>query len=104
MFHCYKGVGGGIGLFIESEYPEYFTDAELPIFSEQFTIDDIKRIKQSVLGFAKLCEASPGAILQNECFQGLLGTRFKTLYLLFGVKYEPIEKLLPNLDNFEVSG
>ncbi|MDA1169509.1 MAG: hypothetical protein O3A36_04175, partial [bacterium] len=104
MYHCYKGAGGGIGLFIESEYPEYFIDAELPIFSEQFTVDDIKRIKQSLLDFAKLCEASPDATMQNECLQGLLGTRFKTLYLLFGVEYEQIEKLLPNLADFEVSG
>ena len=104
IYHCYKGVGGGIGLFMESEYPEYFIDEELPIFSEQFTVDDIKNIKKSLLAFAKLCEASPSETLQNECFQGLLGTRFKTLYLLFGVKHKQIEKLLPNLSNFEVSG
>lgn len=102
--HCYKGIGGGIGLFIESEYPEYFIEGDLPIFSEEFTVDDIKSIKKSLLDFAVLCEASPGEVLQSECFQGLLGTRFKILYLLFGVKYEQIEKLLPDLDNFEVSG
>lgn len=104
MHHCYKGAGGGIGLFIESEYPEYFIDAELPIFNEEFTVDDIKNIKRALLDFATLCEASPGETLQNECFQGLLGTRFKTLYLLFGVKHEIIEGLLPRLDDFEVSG
>lgn len=103
MFHCYKGVGGGIGLFIESEYPEYFIDADLPIFDEEYTLDDIKKIKQALLDFAMLCEASPQNFVK-ECFQGLLGTRFKTLYLLFGVEQETIEELLPNLDDFEVSG
>jgi len=104
IYHCYKGAGGGIGLFIESEYPEYFAEAELPIFNEGFTVDDIKSIKKSLLDFARLCEASPGETLQSECFKGLLGTRFKTLYLLFGVKHEQIERLLPNLGDFEVSG
>jgi hypothetical protein len=104
MFHCYKGVGGGIGLFVESEYPEYFRDAKLPIFSDEFTVDDIKNMKQSLLNFAKLCEASPGKQLATECFQGLLGTRFKTLYLLFGVKHNTIEELLPKVGDFEVSG
>ena len=103
ILHCYKGVGGGIGLFIESEYPEYFIDAELPIFDEEYKLEDIKKIKQALLDFATLCEASPEG-LEGECFQGLLGTRFKTLYLLFGVKHEKIEELLPNLDDFEVSG
>ena len=104
VYHCYKGVGGGIGLFIESEYPEYFTNAELPIFDKQFLVDDIREIKRALLDFVTVCEASPGKALQNECFQGLLGTRFKTLYLLFGVKHEQTEELLPDLDDFEVSG
>jgi len=43
MYHCYKGVGGGIGLFIESEYPEYFIDAEFPIFDEEYKLDDVKK-------------------------------------------------------------
>jgi len=103
MYHCYKGVGGGIGLFIESEYPEYFIDAKIPIFNEEYTLDDIKNIKRALLDFAMLCEASPEEF-EAECFQGLLGTRFKTLYLLLGVKHEYIEKLLPNLGDFEVSG
>jgi len=103
LFHCYKGVGGGIGLFIESEYPEYFIDAELPIFNEEYKLDDIKNIKRSLTDFARLCEASPEK-LEIECFQGLLGTRFKTLYLLLGVEHEKIEGLLPDLDDFEVSG
>jgi len=103
MYHCYKGVGGGIGLYIESEYPEYFIDAELPIFDEGYTLDDIKSIKRALLDFATLCEASPEGFVE-ECFQGLLGTRFKTLYLLFGVKHETIEELLPDLGDFEVSG
>jgi len=104
MYHCYKGLGGGIGLYIESEYPEYFTNAELPIFDEEYTLDDIKQIKQALLDFATLCEAIPGETLQSECFRGLLGTRFQMLYLLFGVKHKKIEELLPNLDDFEVSG
>ena len=103
MYHCYKGVGGGIGLFIESEYPEYFIDAELPIFDEEYKLEDIKKIKRALVEFAVLCEASPEQFAQ-ECFQGLLGTRFKTLYLLFGLKHEKVEELLPNLDDFEVSG
>jgi hypothetical protein len=103
LFHCYKGVGGGIGLFIESEYPEYFIDAELPIFDEEYKLDDIRNIKRSLTDFARLCEASPEK-LETECFQGLLGTRFRTLYLLLGVEHEKIEGLLPDLDDFEVSG
>jgi hypothetical protein len=104
MYHCYKGAGGGIGLFIESEYPEYFINAELPIFDEEYKLVDVKNIKRALLDFATLCQASPDENLIKECFQGLLGTRFKTLYLLFGVKHEHIEALLPQLGDFEVSG
>jgi len=103
MFHCYKGVGGGIGLFVESEYPEYFADVEFPIFDEEYKLEDIKNMKRSLLDFATLCEVSPEQF-ETQCFQGLLGTKYKTLYLLFGVKQEDIEGLLPNLDDFEVSG
>ena len=103
IHHCYKGVGGGIGLFVESEYPEYFVDAQLPIFDEDYKLEDIKNIKKILSNFVGLCKASLGKYTQ-ECLEGLLGTRFKTLYFLFGLQNKDIEELLPKLDDFEVSG
>ncbi len=89
--HCYIGIGGGIGLFIDSEYS-----------SGEYTssVTDIERLT----GYAKLCEEAPLEFVDN-CLAGLMGTKFKKLYADFKLKYEPIEKLLPKLNTtFEVTG
>lgn len=90
--HCYIGIGGGIGLFIDSEYSggEY----------ESPTLTDTERL----IGYAKLCEKAPSEFVDN-CLAGLMGTKFRKFYADFKLKYEPIEKLLPKLNKtFEVTG
>ena len=90
--HCYIGIGGGIGLFIDSEYSggEY----------ESPTLTDTERL----IGYAKLCEKAPSEFIDN-CLAGLMGTKFRKFYADFKLKYEPIEKILPKLNaTFEVVG
>ena len=93
LFHCYRGIGGGIGLYIDSEYLE-----------SSVTKDNIEKIRKEVLEFASLC-SSEEEEFSEECFAGLLGTRFKGFYQSLELKYEPIERLLPKLkDAFQVVG
>lgn len=93
MFHCYVGIGGGIGLFIDSEYAV-----------EKITDENLVQVKQQLLAFAKLCEKSKDPFVDN-CFAGLFGTRFVKLYDLLNIYYERIEALRPNWDtDFEVVG
>lgn len=93
-FHCYRGIGGGIGLFIESEYAK-----------DPTTEATIGQVQEEVLSYAKLCENSEEAFI-NECFSGLLGTHFKTLYQDLELRYEPLDRLLKKLkdDSFQVVG
>lgn len=94
LAHCYRGVGGGIGLWIDSEYKASdINDQNLPAIKKEF------------LKYANLCEESPTTDLQDECYAGLMGTKFSKYYKQLGLFHEKIEKLLPQLDtDFEVVG
>lgn len=91
--HCYIGVGGGIGLFIDSEY-------QLDRVNE----DNLVEIKKTLLDYASLCNQSEEAYI-DKCFAGLMGTKFKGFYKTLKIHHERIEKLLPTLDSdFRVVG
>ncbi len=77
--HCYRGLGGGIGLFIDSE-----NSTSAPASS----LEEIK-----LLDRAALCDQVPSEFI-DTCYAGVLGTRFKDLYLNFKYKYPPIDKVL----------
>lgn len=91
--HCYLGIGSGIGLWIDSEY-------------SSIKIDDnnLVQIKKELLELALLCNEAEEAFKDN-CFAGLLGTKFKKFYKDLGIYEENIERILPTIDSdFEVVG
>lgn len=91
--HCYRGVGGGIGLFVDSEYA-------LADINEK----NLVSVKDRLTGYIKLCEQSEEEFV-NGCFAGLFGTKFAKFYDLLKIYYEPIERLRPSWDSdFEVVG
>lgn len=92
-FHCYTGLGGGIGLFIDSEYSSFKINAE-----------NIIGIKQNLLNFAKLCEKAKTNFTDN-CYAGLFGTRFGKLYDEFDIYDEKLESILSKINkDFVVVG
>lgn len=94
MIHCYIGIGGGIGLFIDSE----LSGGEYDILKDQ------TRASEHLIKYAKLCEKTPSDFTDN-CLAGLMGTKFKKLYSDFKLQYQRIEELLPKLDaEFQVTG
>jgi hypothetical protein len=94
-YHCYLGLGGGIGLFADSEYPS----------SKLITEKNLDKTKGQLLNFATMCEKSENEFI-DECFSGLLGTRFKEMYKKLELKYSEIEKILPAVEDegFQVVG
>lgn len=91
-YHCYVGLGGGLGLFLESEYPyKEIIDANLA------------QVRNELAEYARLCEQAPEEFVEN-CFKGLLGTRAKTLFKDLNVQHPKIQELLPELDEFQVTG
>ena len=91
--HCWLGVGGGIGLYVDSVYA--FDD---------LTSGNLSEVKQGVLDFAKRCDASEHGFV-DACFTGLMGTPFKKLYKTLNLYHERIERLKPILDDdFQVVG
>jgi hypothetical protein len=91
--HCYRGIGGGLGLFLDSEY------ANLKI-----TSDNLAHIQRNVLERINLCEESEEE-WKSECYRGLLGTRVKKLYIDLNLYNNVIEKILPQItSDFEVVG
>lgn len=91
--HCYRGIGGGIGLFVDSEYA--LTD-----INEK----NLVSVKNQLTDYLKLCEQSDEKFV-DSCFAGLFGTKFAKFYDLLKIYYEPIEKLRPTWDSdFEVVG
>ncbi len=91
--HCYKGIGGGVGLFLESEF------ANLTV-----TPENIERVRQNVMSHIDLCEASVEEY-KLDCYKGLFGTRVKKFYKDLNLTNDIIEKLLPQIsDGFEVVG
>ncbi len=91
--HCYLGVGGGIGLFVDTEY-----------LSAPIPENLIEKIRGELREYAKMCEKSEEKYI-DKCLAGILGTRFKLIYKLLRLDYDRIERLLPEIDdNFEVVG
>lgn len=93
IHHCYLGIGGGIGLFLESEHP-YDTISK----------ENLAEVKRSTLRAAELCSLSEKEY-QKKCYAGLLGTGFKDMYWQLNLYHEAIEQLLPQLnEGLEVIG
>lgn len=91
--HCYIGLGGGIGLFIDSEY-------QLDKINE----DNLVETKKALFKYGSLCDKSEKEFI-DKCFAGLMGTRFESFYETLKIHHERIEKLLPVLDSdFKVVG
>lgn len=91
--HCYLGIGGGIGLFLDSEYT-----------NQKITPENIGAIRKDVLDHIDLCEKSEKEY-STDCYKGLLGTRVKKLYSELNLHNLIIEKILPDSNNgFEVVG
>ncbi len=92
-YHCYLGVGGGIGLWIDSEYSPATIGS-----------DNLVRVKEQLNNYAHLCEKVPDQF-QDRCFAGLMGTKFAKYYKDLGIYYDRIEKIIPQLDTgFQVVG
>lgn len=92
-FHCFTGLGGGIGLYIDSVYG-----------NKEINQDNISFVKQGLLRLAKLCDKAKDNFSDN-CYAGLLGTKFKKLYFDLDMYDKTIEKILPKLDkDFVVVG
>lgn len=91
--HCYLGVGGGIGLFVDSE----FANAKI-------TDENLAAMQKEVLRNINLCEESEGD-LKLECYKGLLGTRIKKLYKELNIQQIIIDEILPQIkSDFEIVG
>lgn len=91
---CYIGIGGGIGLFADSEYAlTEINEGNLSVMKGRFT------------HYMELCEKSEGSSAVDNCFAGLFGTRFAKFYDQLKLYHERIEELRPNWDSdFEVVG
>ncbi|MEX0877505.1 MAG: hypothetical protein WDZ40_01420 [Candidatus Spechtbacterales bacterium] len=90
--HCYRGLGGGIGLFIDSEY------AGVDIGK-----GNISQIQRDVVKKINLCEAV--GEFKNECYMGILGTGVKKLYKDLNLQHDVIEKIIPQIESdFQVVG
>lgn len=85
-YHCFLGIGGGIGLFIESEYPDY----------KLLENDSRVKAKEAITIFAKSCEKAPTEFI-NDCIRGLLGTRVKDKYKSLEIHIDSIDKVLPQI-------
>lgn len=91
--HCYLGVGGGLGLFMDSEYG-----------SAKIDENSAPQVKERLTNTLKLCDNAEKGF-KDYCLRGLWGTGFKKLYKNLNLYDEDLEKLIPELDNdFEVVG
>ncbi|HEV8601625.1 MAG TPA: hypothetical protein VGQ87_03460 [Patescibacteria group bacterium] len=91
--HCYLGMGGGIGLFIDSEYSGMKIDT-----------NNLAQVQKAVLGYIALCDHSEEGY-KEDCYKGLLGTKVKKLYKSLNLNNLIIEEILPNIkSDFEVVG
>jgi hypothetical protein len=82
---CFRGIGSGIGMFVESEYQT--------IDVKKLTWEKKEELQNDLINYAKLCEQAP-AKYKISCFNGLIGSRFKNYYAQFNVYYEPLDKIL----------
>lgn len=93
LSHCFLGLGGGIGLFVDSNFPY-----------PKVTDENLKQGRSQLLGYARLCEHSSDGFAE-KCIAGLLGTRFDRLYAIYGLHDERIDAVRSTLDSvFEVVG
>lgn len=91
--HCYLGVGGGIGLFLDSEFA-----------NTKITTDNIGDIQKTVLEHISMCDKTDEQF-KKECYRGLLGTKVKKLYQDLNLYIQILEELLPKSDDgFQVVG
>lgn len=89
---CYLGVGGGIGLYIDSE-----------LLSIDPASGDIPRLKEDLARYARLCNRMPEGY-QDNCTLGLLGTNYLKAYLKYRMFDPTIERLIPYAGNYEIVG
>lgn len=89
---CYLGVGGGVGLYVDSE-----------LLSVEPEPEDIPRLKETLIRYAHLCNRVP-EVYGESCYLGLLGTNFLDAYLKFRMSDSAIEGLVPYVGNYEVVG
>lgn len=94
-YHCYMGLGGGIGLFADSEYPS----------SKLVLENDLEGIKKELISFAAMCQQAEKELI-DKCYAGLLGTRYKELYKKLELRDLEIERILPTIEGegFQVVG
>ncbi|TSC61112.1 MAG: hypothetical protein G01um101448_868 [Parcubacteria group bacterium Gr01-1014_48] len=93
LSHCYRGIGAGIGLFLESEFAH-----------QSVTGVSRSKIKGIVSRYIDLCKNIKEKYAE-ECYKGILGTRVKKMYLDLGLKKTAIEELLEKVeDGFEAVG
>ena len=93
--HCYIGIGGGIGLFADSEFASF-----------QITEKNTDNLKSPLMSLANLCERSEDEFI-DYCLRGLWGTGFKKLYSGLNVYHERMEQVILQIDgenDFEVVG
>lgn len=91
--HCFRGIGGGLGLFLDSEYSTI-----------KITANTIGEIRGAVVERLGMCEEVEEEFIV-ECYKGLLGTRVKKLYIDLNLYNDVIEKILPEIkSDFEVVG
>lgn len=90
-FHCYIGIGGGIGLFLDSEY--------------DLTTDLSAETEIRLLEKASLCDRVELKFIDN-CYRGLMGTPFRAIYKNFKYKYPKLDEIIgpSNSDQFQVVG
>lgn len=82
LTRCYFGVGVGVGLYAESEYPhEVLARGGAPIQA-----DELAR-------YTDACESSLAPFI-GECFAGLVGTGFSNLYERSGMQHPLVERAL----------
>lgn len=94
--HCYLGLGGGIGLYVDSEYP----DSLIAEIGDK----GFEALRSQLADYARLCDKAEQEFA-DRCLAGLFGTRYKKLYDQVKVYNERIEELRPTWDSdFEVVG
>jgi hypothetical protein len=89
---CYLGVGGGIGLYVESE----FLHKDVPD-------EDVPRFRDELLSYVRMCEKVPREH-QDTCFTGILGTTVKTAYIKYRMHHPVIERLIPIIGDYQAVG
>jgi hypothetical protein len=81
--NCYQGLGRGIGLFLQSQYPG----------QESRTKSETLILTAKLVRYSDLCRhAKPG--YDTFCYEGLVGTKFLDYYSSLNLKIDAIEATL----------